>query len=296
MKTILRSLFTFNRSERRGMIVLAGLTGACILFAALLPLIIPPVPAGIAVLAALPPDTQGLAPAGIGSGKPAYPRKPRPEVRLPHAPFDPNGLPLSAWVRMGLSARQAEVVKKYEARTGGFRSAEELQKCYVISESFYRQIAPYIQIRTAPLVAETLGTPSSPAPELGIDINSADTTELKKLRGIGSRLALRIIRFRQKLGSFHSVSQLRDIYGLPEETYRHIEKQCIVGPGQLRKISLNYASYTELLSLPYIDRETALQIVTYREKNGFFRTLDELSEKKLVNAEIYSKCVPYLVL
>ncbi len=57
---------------------------------------------------------------------------------------------------------------------------------------------------------------------LRIELNSADTTELKKLRGIGSKLSQRIVKYRNKIGGYHSVEELKAIYGLQEETYQQI--------------------------------------------------------------------------
>ncbi len=53
-------------------------------------------------------------------------------------------------------------------------------------------------------------------------VNSADTTELKRLRGIGSVLSARIVKYRDKIGGFKSLEQIQKIYGLSEETYRSI--------------------------------------------------------------------------
>jgi len=274
------------------MIVLAGIIGACILFTAILPLIVPPVSPELQVFAAMPFDSS-LRPAPGYAARELYSEHKKPAVEL--QPFDPNGLPAAEWVRMGLSPRQAEALKKYEARISGFRTPEDLQQCFVISPEFYRRIAPFIRIRkTTPQVAGN-NVPPAPAGSR-TDLNTADTTELKRLRGIGSTLALRIVRFRESLGGFHSVSQLRDVYGLKEETYLGIKEHLWVSPVKLRQISVNYADYEEWASLPYIDRKTARTIVNYREKNGFFRRIEELGEKGLLNAETYSKCVPYLLL
>ncbi|MEZ4904304.1 MAG: helix-hairpin-helix domain-containing protein [Spirosomataceae bacterium] len=46
------------------------------------------------------------------------------------------------------------------------------------------------------------------------DINSADTTQLIRLKGIGSKLAARIIKFRDGLGGFASSAQYTEVYGL----------------------------------------------------------------------------------
>lgn len=55
-----------------------------------------------------------------------------------------------------------------------------------------------------------------------VELNSADTTELKRLRGIGSVLSARIVKYRTKLGGFSSVEELKNVYGLSDETYQSI--------------------------------------------------------------------------
>ncbi len=57
----------------------------------------------------------------------------------------------------------------------------------------------------------------SPAP---IDINTADTTALIALPGIGSKLAGRIVSFRDKLGGFNSVNQISEVYGLRDSVFQ----------------------------------------------------------------------------
>ena len=41
-----------------------------------------------------------------------------------------------------------------------------------------------------------------------VDINTADTTAFISLPGIGSKLAARIVNFRDKLGGFYSIDQV----------------------------------------------------------------------------------------
>jgi DNA uptake protein ComE-like DNA-binding protein len=57
-----------------------------------------------------------------------------------------------------------------------------------------------------------------------IDINSADTTSFIALPGIGSKLAARIINFRDKLGGFYSVAQVGETFGLPDSTFQKIKQ------------------------------------------------------------------------
>ena len=55
-----------------------------------------------------------------------------------------------------------------------------------------------------------------------VELNSADTTRLKMLRGIGSGYAKMIVAYREKLGGFYKAEQLLEVYKFPDETYQKI--------------------------------------------------------------------------
>lgn len=98
-----------------------------------------------------------------------------------------------------------------------------------------------------------------------VELNSADTTRLKMLRGIGSGYAKMIVAYREKLGGFYAVSQLLEVYKFPDETYQKIKHQLSVDTTLIRKIKVNEATVKELKSHPYISYYQALSIVENRE-------------------------------
>lgn len=98
-----------------------------------------------------------------------------------------------------------------------------------------------------------------------VELNSADTTRLKMLRGIGSGYAKMIVAYREKLGGFYAVSQLLEVYKFPDETYQKIKNQLSVDTTLIRKINVNEATVKELKSHPYISYYQALSIVENRE-------------------------------
>lgn len=56
-----------------------------------------------------------------------------------------------------------------------------------------------------------------------IELNRADSSDLVSLYGIGPILSKRIVKYRKSLGGkFHSVEQLKNVYGLSEETFQAI--------------------------------------------------------------------------
>ena len=98
-----------------------------------------------------------------------------------------------------------------------------------------------------------------------VELNSADTTRLKMLRGIGSGYAKMIVAYREKLGGFYAASQLLEVYKFPDETYQKIKYQLSVDTTLIRKIKINEATVKELKSHPYISYYQALSIVENRE-------------------------------
>ena len=98
-----------------------------------------------------------------------------------------------------------------------------------------------------------------------VELNSADTTRLKQLRGIGSGYAKMIVAYREKLGGFYKAEQLLEVYKFPDETYQKIKHQLSVDTTLIRKIKVNTATVKELKNHPYISYYQALSIVENRE-------------------------------
>ena len=98
-----------------------------------------------------------------------------------------------------------------------------------------------------------------------VELNSADTTRLKQLRGIGSGYAKMIVAYREKLGGFYKTEQLLEVYKFPDETYQKIKHQLSVDTTLIKKIQVNIATVKELKSHPYISYYQALSIVENRE-------------------------------
>jgi len=98
-----------------------------------------------------------------------------------------------------------------------------------------------------------------------IEINSSDTSELKKLKGIGSVYSKRIVKYRDLLGGFYKKEQLMDVYGIDNELYSRIEKSITIDTALIRKIRIDTASFSDLLRHPYLDIEDVKAIVNARD-------------------------------
>lgn len=146
-------------------------------------------------------------------------------------------------------------------------------------------------------------TPHSPAPgarayaQAGpgtFDINRCDTTALIRLKGIGSKLAQRILKFRDGLGGFHSAAQFGEVYGLDSLALSEMRKYARV-ESPVRKIPINSATAAELSQHSYFrNRKQVQTLIQYRNEHGPFRSLDALRDVKVLDEEQLKKIGPYL--
>jgi len=214
--------------------------------------------------------------------------------------FDPNTLSVGDWQRLGLNEKTAKTIINYRSKGGKFYKPEDLMRIWGMPEGFYERVKDYITItsiemRTYP--SNNLIPYSKPETKsVLIDINEADTSALIALPGIGSKLAARIINFRDKLGGFYSVDQVGETYGVPDSTFQRIKTRLQVNLNALRKLNINTATKDELKVHPYIKWNLANAIVEYRNQHGTFKNLEDLKNIALVDEITFKKIVHYLSL
>ncbi len=204
--------------------------------------------------------------------------------------FDPNTASQADLKKLGFTAKQVSNIINYRKKGGKFFKRKDLKKIYSLTEKDYAKYSSFIQIKNHTTKA------NKPIPPQNIELNSADTSKLKTLPAIGSVIAKRIIKYRNKLGGFYSIKQLKEVYGLKPETYNKIKKYLSVDITKIKKININFADYKKIISHPYIDKNITTKIVRYREKNGFFSSLNQLVTKKILTKEEYNKLKNYLTI
>lgn len=161
-------------------------------------------------------------------------------------PFDPNTVTLEDLQRLGLSPRQAESIENYRSKGGRFRSKADFQKMYVVSDTLFARLEPYIEI-----------------PKL--ELNSADSAALVNLRGIGPWYARKILDYRDRLGGFFDKSQLLEIDGIDAERYAGFADDVTVDTDRVRRLDLWHASDSVLARHPYLGAKGARRIVRFRQ-------------------------------
>jgi DNA uptake protein ComE-like DNA-binding protein len=209
--------------------------------------------------------------------------------RTPLFVFDPNNLPVDRWKQLGLSDHQINMIKHYEAKGGHFRTKEDFKKIYAITPQDYNRLAPYINIES------NSDSGFANKPDVVIELNTADSAKLTEVRGIGPVFAMRIIRYRNKLGGFYKKEQLKEVFGVDEEKYIQIKQQLKVDTHKLNKLNINDASFDDLRRFPYLSYKQMNAVIQYRKEHGDYESLDDMRNVAILDEEILRKIEPYLV-
>ena len=126
-----------------------------------------------------------------------------------------------------------------------------------------------------------------------VELNTADTTILKKVPGIGSAYAKRIVSYRDLLGGYYSVTQLSEVYGIDEERYNNLESWFSADPSLISILSINTASQDSLNRHPYLNYAQTKAIIQLRKQKGKLtgwenlQLLDEFTDLDKIRLQNY---------
>jgi competence protein ComEA len=303
----LKDLFHMHRGERRGLLILAALCAVAMAWVTweqwLRPLYVEDESHLLAVWAELadPSQTHDPIPAG---------RMARPTELFP---FDPNGLPVEQWRRLGLSERQAAAIHRYEAKGGRFRTKQDLARMRVVDTALFRQWEPFVQLpdragstgptlpsypdyRPSTTVAAARTAPAARPERTKLELNASDSTALVALPGIGPAFARAILKYRDRLGGFVDLGQLGEVRLLQDkpDALAQIQGMLMIDAAAVRKIPINQCTSDELGRHPYVGWKTAKALVAYRQQHGPFPDLPAMKGCVLVSDSMLARLAPYI--
>jgi DNA uptake protein ComE-like DNA-binding protein len=223
--------------------------------------------------------------------------------------FDPNKLDSTGFIRLGIPSYLVINILKYRSKGGVFRKPENFCKIYGMKEALYAELSSYIFIekelkanglfsedRKSSKVATEKKEKYSVSKIEVIELNSSDTTQLKKLKGIGVVYADRIIKYRNYLGGFYQAEQLKEVFGVSEELFLSLEPQLAVDVSQVKKIRLNHGDLNYWLRHPYLKKEQLSALILFRQKKRTIDSFEALKELTEFSNEDWERLIPYLSL
>lgn len=231
---------------------------------------------------------------------------PLPVRHVETFPFDPNTADSSQLIRLGLQSWQVRNIYKYRARGGVYRKKEDFARLYGLTVKDYHRLEPYIRISSDYQPAATLvgdkanganGTngangvyPRKIDSTQHVVLNTADTTTLRQVPGIGIYFAKEIVRYGQRLGGYVSVDQLDEIADFPQAS----KKYFVVQQAHPKKLNVNQLTLQQLRRHPYINYYQARAIKEYCRLHGPLKSLDDLRLSRDFPPEVIQRLAPYV--
>lgn len=209
-------------------------------------------------------------------------------------PFDPNKADSIELCRLGIKPFVVTNILKYRKKGGLFRSKNDFSKVYGILPEKFKELEPYISIQSITKQDSLKSTLKSVKQSIIVELNSADTTLLMQVKGIGRGYAKSIIRFRRETGGFTGVEQLRELYGMTEQNFERIIPFVSVNRALIEQIKINVANIDRLNAHPYINFYQAKAIYELRRKRGKLKSLTDLKNVPELTNEDLIKIQPYL--
>ena len=224
------------------------------------------------------------------------------EIPMSLTAFDPNMADSIELSRLGLPVYVVRNILKYRQKGGRFKTPESFSRIYGLEPDLFERLKPYIRI-AEPKVAEAKKVDTIAVRKVVekkvfkypegtlVDVNGADTTELKKIPGIGSGIAKTIVSYRSRLGGFYALEQLAEIEYMNPTLMKWFKLEDPV----VRPLKVNEAGLETLRSHPYLNFYQAKVIIEHRRKKGKLKSLSQLSlyeeftEKDLERLSAYLK-------
>ena len=203
----------------------------------------------------------------------------------------------------GLTKKQYEVLAPYiiigedyrpasdyygKSRSYGYDSKDI--KGYKYESAYSHKCIVTITNNAPATDSKVFSYPHKLKPGQHVSANTADTTELMKIPGIGSYYAKSFIRYREQLGGFASLSQLKEIEGFPESAIPFIQ----IYPKEVKRLNINQLSLNQLRRHPYINFYQAKEICDYRRLKGPLKNLQELKLLKDFPPAEIERLEPYI--
>lgn len=223
--------------------------------------------------------------------------------------FDPNTLDATGFKQLGLPDKTIHTILNYRSKGGHFWKPDDLRKIYGLRPEDADRLIPYIRIvgQRQTFVKSGKEQMTYKAKPTVIDINTATVEQWKALPAIGDVLSARIIKFRDKIGGFTSIAQVKQTYGLSDSAFQIIEPYLRLSgaPQQTgavipqkavasNKININTASVNQLKSNSHIPEQVAQAIVIYRSQYGNFSSVEDIKKIVFINDEMYKQIAPFL--
>jgi competence ComEA-like helix-hairpin-helix protein len=207
--------------------------------------------------------------------------------------FDPNSISKDSLALLGLSTYVSTNWSKFRQAGGKFYKADHILKIYGLDSSSYLKLLPFVKIKSDK--PRTSKNKKAEKYFKQILLNQTGSEELQSLNGIGPVLSERIVKFRDALGGYYKVDQVREVYGITDSLFTTIKSQLKIDSVHIC-MDINELNEEQFAKHPYIKWKQAKLIVRFRNQHGPFQGLTQLYQIKAFDSSYVKKISPYLKL
>lgn len=295
---VIKALFSFSKSERRGILYLLPLLMVVSLMVVLINR-----SEGDNDLIYNMDDADSVPRAKAVADFTAQ----EDSVRYQLFEFDPNNVTYRELLRLGMSKRAAAGFIKYRTAGKVFGVKEEFAACYGVSEQMYDRLEPYIIIGEKYLTQPRGNGAQGVAPQqlsqnsghdslFEFDPNILDANGYSAL-GFSVRQAQALIKYREMIGGFRSEQEFEKCYMVSPERMSQLRPYMKFAEHERdvpepSAVELNAADSATLRSVRGIGEVTVRAIMEYRARLGGFVSINQLSDINSVterNFELIAK-------
>ena len=211
--------------------------------------------------------------------------------------FDPNTLDAAGWKRLGVRDKTINTIFNYRNKGGKFRKPEDINKIWGFRPQEAERIIPYAKINLPQSnYAKSTFTSYEPSKKVIsiIDINTASVNDMRNIPGMENGMQYRIVKFREKLGGFISLEQVKETYGMSDSAFEAMQPYIKFVPTAVVKLNINTASDMELNMHPYITKPVAKAIALYRTQHGNYQLIADIKKIAFIKEDVFQKIAPYL--
>lgn len=211
-------------------------------------------------------------------------------------PFDPNTMSKEELQAIGISEKVANNIVNYRKTGRKFKSKEDVLKLYAVSESYFYHLEPFIHIQSAEKGLDKQLKSTKEIQINKVNLNTATLEDLTAIKGIGEATANKLIKYRNSLGGFSSMSQIEEVYGLWDKVKPAIYENLMVNEVDIQRRNLKMLSIEELAKHPYLTWNEARAIVNFLKQHPNTSDFSELAQIHILDSEKINKILPYFVL